>query len=274
MRTNQKHFIGIAEKEGRVKYSAHAIFKSDVEDLPALGKAWTVHCDFQKAFDGILKCLKNELDWLVLENVLKNLPYQLQNKSLFIFCHCNMNQLCAALYNLVNDKMYLNKVQNCPSTLGISELRNLIFPILSVIATFHNYLSRERQYDLVKCLEFGLSTLCVRTCVTCLTVCTLEMQHVMVKTLPPILVKLSQISATVTMAVPVLQFLSSKFYVNSCKSCCCYVVVIDYVSFSWLHGSDEEPFLVGKFWRCWVFMIFLKDFPVLLIRNFIIKGSI
>ncbi|XP_047125988.1 tuberin isoform X3 [Hydra vulgaris] len=209
MRANSNHFVGVADGDTIAKYSAHTIFKSVNKEVAGCGEIWTICCDFQIAFDAILTCLKNELDWSVLEFVLKNLPHQLKNKSLFIYCQCNMNKLCAALSNLINDKMYLNKVQNCPATFGISELRNLIFPILSIVATYHSYLSKEQQFELLKCLEFGLNTVCAKTCVSCLTICTLEMQSVMIRVLPSILVKLSQISATVPMAVPVLQFLSS-----------------------------------------------------------------
>ena len=207
VRANPQHFIGIIDHDERVKYSVHAIFKPAHID-PIL----TAEFDFEKSFGAMLKCLKNELDWIVLEYVLKHLTQQLQNKSLFIYCQCNINTLCSALCMLVNDKMYLNKVQNCPPNMGISDLRNLIFPILSAIATYHNYLSRERQFELVKCLEFGLNTYCAHTCVSCLTICTLEMQTVMIRTLPSILVKLSQISATVLMSIPVLEFLSSKLH--------------------------------------------------------------
>uniref|UniRef100_T2MFF0 Tuberin n=1 Tax=Hydra vulgaris TaxID=6087 RepID=T2MFF0_HYDVU len=215
MRANSNHFVGVADGDTIAKYSAHTIFKSVNKEVAGCGEIWTICCDFQIAFDAILTCLKNELDWSVLEFVLKNLPHQLKNKSLFIYCQCNMNKLCAALSNLINDKMYLNKVQNCPATFGISELRNLIFPILSIVATYHSYLSKEQQFELLKCLEFGLNTVCAKTCVSCLTICTLEMQSVMIRVLPSILVKLSQISATVPMAVPVLQFLSTLKEISS-----------------------------------------------------------
>ena len=213
VRANEQHYIGLIDAEEHVKYSVHAIFKPrQHEESFDYMKVWLVDCDFQKAFDAILKCLKNELDWIVLECVLKHLKWQLQNKNLFVYCQCNMNKLCSALCVLVNDKKYLNNVQNCPVSMGISELRNLIFPILSVIATYHLHLARDRQFELVNCIEFGLNTHCAHTCVSCLSVCILEMQQVMVRTLPSVLVKLSQISATVQLAIPVLEFLSSMYY--------------------------------------------------------------
>jgi len=44
-----------------------------------------------------------------------------------------------------------------------------------------------------------------------LTLCTLDMQETMYKLLPEVLLKLSKISTTVHMAIPMLEFLSSKF---------------------------------------------------------------
>ena len=212
MRTNHNHFVGLSLNE-EVKYSVHAILKASPDSLEnSFNKLWLIDCDFQVAYDVILKCLKNELDWSVLDYVLKNLPQQLENKCLYLYCQCDMNKLCSALCNLVNDKNYLNKMQNCPSNLGMSDVRNLIFPILSVLATYHSCLKKDRQIEFVRCLEFGLNTHCARSCVCCLTICTLEMQTVMVRLLPSILVKLSQISATVTMSSPILEFLSSKNY--------------------------------------------------------------
>lgn len=46
-----------------------------------------------------------------------------------------------------------------------------------------------------------------------LTICTLEMKDVMVKMLPEALLILSKISATIYIAIAVLEFLSSKFFI-------------------------------------------------------------
>ena len=209
VRANNQHYIGIIDAEENIKYSVHVIFKPEKEETCDYMKIWLQDNDFQKCFEVILNCLKNELDWIVLECVLKHLKWQLQNKNLFVYCGCSMNKLCSALCVLVNDKMYLNHMNNCPPAMGISELRNIIFPILSVIATYHSYLARERKFELVNCIDIGLNTHCAHTCVSCLTVCILEMQQVMVRSLPSILVKLSQISATLQLAIPVLEFLST-----------------------------------------------------------------
>jgi len=167
--------------------------------------------DFQQGFEALLRCLKNELDWNVLELVLTKIGRQMENKNLYVYCQCNVNKLCSTLCMIINDKTYLNKVKNCPPNLSISELRNLIFPVLSTLSTYHSHLAKEKQTELVTSIEFGLQTRSATTCVSCLTICILEMQTVMRRVLPSILVKLSQISATEMMSITILKFLSSKF---------------------------------------------------------------
>lgn len=67
------------------------------------------------------------------------------------------------------------------------------------------------QRELVQCLETGLIYRCAKQCVVALTMCTVEMPDIMIKLLPALIVKLTHISATVTMASPMLEFLSSEF---------------------------------------------------------------
>lgn len=67
------------------------------------------------------------------------------------------------------------------------------------------------QRELVQCLETGLIYRCAKQCVVALTMCTVEMPDIMIKLLPALIVKLTHISATVAMASPMLEFLSSEF---------------------------------------------------------------
>lgn len=79
------------------------------------------------------------------------------------------------------------------------------------------------QRELVQCLETGLIYRCAKQCVVALTMCTVEMPDIMIKLLPALIVKLTHISATVAMASPMLEFLSSEFFlflsVFSCNRC-------------------------------------------------------
>lgn len=60
-------------------------------------------------------------------------------------------------------------------------------------------------------LQVGLTAKCASQCVTSLTICTLEMRDAMNKLLSEVLLNLSKISATVYIAIPIIEFLSSEF---------------------------------------------------------------
>lgn len=66
------------------------------------------------------------------------------------------------------------------------------------------------QREMVYCLEQGLIHRCASQCVVALSICSVEMPDIMIKALPVLVVKLTHISATASMAVPLLEFLSSE----------------------------------------------------------------
>lgn len=63
---------------------------------------------------------------------------------------------------------------------------------------------------MVYCLEQGLIYRCASQCVVALAICSVEMPDIIIKALPVLVVKLTHISATASMAVPLLEFLSSE----------------------------------------------------------------
>ncbi|GAB1300673.1 Tuberin [Apodemus speciosus] len=63
--------------------------------------------------------------------------------------------------------------------------------------------------EMVYCLEQGLIYRCASQCVVALAICSVEMPDIIVKALPVLVVKLTHISATASMAIPLLEFLST-----------------------------------------------------------------
>ncbi|XP_067671125.1 tuberin-like isoform X1 [Haliotis asinina] len=167
---------------------------------------------YSEAFRLYITCLQHELDWHVLKCVLEHLPLVLQNKTLILTTTDNMvATLCHRLCAMVNDRSlgFLEKLQRLPSKLTRSDFHSYVFPVLATMVTYHDYLDRNGQKELLKCLEFGLVSKCAKTCVSALRISALEMQEVMMRLLPSVLLSLSKISATMSMAIPVLAFLSS-----------------------------------------------------------------
>lgn len=100
---------------------------------------------------------------------------------------------------------------NAPPKFPLSDFHAHILQCLSSLSPYHQYIELVLQQRLIRCLvKYGFVTRCAKQCITALTVVTLEMQEAMVKLLPEVLLDLSKMSATIHIAVPILEFLSSK----------------------------------------------------------------
>jgi len=79
----------------------------------------------------------------------------------------------------------------------------------------------------VHALEFGLVSKSSRACIRALDVCAYEMRVAVMRQLPSLLLKLSQIHSTVSMAIPLMEFLSGQlhcFVFTFLFSAGCYLV--------------------------------------------------
>ncbi|XP_015588565.1 tuberin [Cephus cinctus] len=170
------------------------------------------HMSLAHACKAVVSCIKQEKDWKVLQLILKEMPQVMQNRALILSRHSNdIDYLAAALCSMVSDKTLRlpESLYNVPPKFTISEFRVFVFPVLASLASYHAHLEPNLQQRLIKCLEVGLTTRCASQCVTSLTTCTLEMRDAMNKLLSEVLLNLSKISATVHIAIPILEFLST-----------------------------------------------------------------
>ncbi|XP_076749493.1 TSC complex subunit tuberin isoform X3 [Xylocopa sonorina] len=170
------------------------------------------HMSLAHACKAVISCIKLEKDWKVLQLVLKELPHVMQNRALILSRHTNdIDHFAAALCSMVSDKNLRlpESLYNVPPKFTLSEFRVHVFPVLASLASYHAHLEPNLQKCLIKCLEVGLKTKCASQCVTSLTTCILEMRDAMNKLLSEVLLNLSKISATVHIAIPILEFLST-----------------------------------------------------------------
>lgn len=176
-------------------------------------------------FEVLLKCLRKETDWHVLELCLKGLPKLLQNKNLILICHCSLRAVCAVLGPMIQDKALCvtERLFNAPPRFTRTDLHATMFPVLAAMISYYPYkptlLDNLSQRIIINSLQAGLVSRSARVCIEGLTLCSLEMRNKMLKLLPLVLLKLSQISATVGVAVSVLEFLSNlirlpEMYIN------------------------------------------------------------
>ncbi|XP_043279652.1 tuberin isoform X2 [Venturia canescens] len=170
------------------------------------------HLSLAHACKAVISCIKLEKDWKVLQLILKEMPQVMQNRALILSRHSNdIDYLAAALCCMVSDKNLRlpESLYNVPPKFTVSEFRVHVFPVLASLASYHAHLEPSLQQRLIKCLEVGLTARCASQCVTSLTTCTLEMRDAMNKLLTEVLLNLSKISATVHIAIPILEFLST-----------------------------------------------------------------
>uniref|UniRef100_A0A671TJ09 Tuberin n=1 Tax=Sparus aurata TaxID=8175 RepID=A0A671TJ09_SPAAU len=169
----------------------------------------SAYLPYAPAFSVLLQCLKMETDWKVLKLVLDKLPWMLQYKVLLLTSPCSLDQLCSTLCCMVTDRLISERLKKTPEGFSRTDVQLAVVPVLTAITSYHNYLEQSRQRELVQCLETGLIYRCAKQCVVALTMCTVEMPDIMIKLLPALIVKLTHISATVAMASPMLEFLST-----------------------------------------------------------------
>lgn len=85
----------------------------------------------------------------------------------------------------------------------------MVLPTIASLVPFHQFLGQRIQKEMIEALRSGLFLRNPRVCVNALTVMLLEMPEMMLRLLPDVLLQMSKMSSTVTVAVPVLEFLSS-----------------------------------------------------------------
>ncbi|CAI5679489.1 tuberin isoform X3 [Oreochromis niloticus] len=234
MRADSLHRLGVPNKDGVMRFSPYCYCdigepeKRVGEKKPAgstsppagspappaapptsAASTRSAYLPYSPAFSVLLQCLKMETDWKVLKLVLDKLPWMLQYKVLLLTSPCNLDQLCSTLCCMVTDRLISERLKKTPEGFSRTDVQLAVIPVLTAITSYHNYLEQSRQRELVQCLETGLIYRCAKQCVVALTMCTVEMPDIMIKLLPALIVKLTHISATVAMASPMLEFLST-----------------------------------------------------------------
>jgi len=221
LRANSNYHLGFPSPDNSAvyRYSAFMACEQKVVDNPkspnsvqrpresASGDKSVMIVNLTRACMSVVRCLKDETDWGVLHLVLSEIPQTLQNKGMFTRYGKSISQFATVLCSLVNDK---GKLDSCSSKVSRSDFQQTVFPVLAALASYNKLLEPAMQQKLIVCLEFGLmSRDCNQVCIVALTACILEMSSSMNTLLPEVLLNLSKISATVHIATPVLEFLST-----------------------------------------------------------------
>uniref|UniRef100_A0A671KC66 Tuberin-like n=1 Tax=Sinocyclocheilus anshuiensis TaxID=1608454 RepID=A0A671KC66_9TELE len=224
MRADSLHRLGVPNKDGVLRFSpyCHCDSEKRVTDKKPTGTVSpptgsptpaappssirTAYLPYSLAFSVLLQCLKMENDWKVLKLVLDKMSCTIQYKVLVLTSPCNLGE-CVCVQ--VTDRLISERLKKTPDGFSLTDVQLAVVPVLTALTSYHSYLEQSRQRELVQCLEKGLIYRCAKQCVVALTMCTVEMPDIMIKLLPALIVKLTHISATVAMASPMLEFLST-----------------------------------------------------------------
>ncbi|XP_075755960.1 tuberin isoform X2 [Pelodiscus sinensis] len=230
LRADSLHRLGLTNKDGVVRFSPYCLCdlvepeKRVSEKKPAgtlsppsgspsvssqNGSIRMGYLPYSLLFKVLLQCLKQETEWKVLKLVLNKLPESLRYKVLFLTSPCNLDQLSSALCSMLTDKKTTERLHGTPDGFSRNDLHLAVVPVLTALISYHNYLDKTKQREMVYCLEHGLIYRCANQCVVALSVCSIEMPDIIIKALPILIVKLTHISATANMAIPLLEFLST-----------------------------------------------------------------
>ncbi|XP_019062530.1 tuberin isoform X7 [Fukomys damarensis] len=229
LRADALHRLGLPTKDGIVRFSPYCLCdymeperssdkKAGGPLSPPTGPTGSAagcpafrlgHLPYSLLFRVLLQCLKQETDWKVLKLVLSKLPESLRYKVLIFTSPCNVDQLSSALCSMLSGPKTLERLRGTPEGFSRTDLHLAVVPVLTVLISYHNYLDKTKQREMVYCLEQGLIYRCASQCVVALAICSVEMPDIMIKALPVLVVKLTHISATASMAVPLLEFLST-----------------------------------------------------------------
>ncbi|XP_063286542.1 tuberin isoform X2 [Pelobates fuscus] len=231
LRADSLRRVGLPNKDGAVRFSPYC-FCENVNDAeknqsdgkqagtlsppagtqslpPQSGAQRMGFLPYSLAFGVLLQCLKQETDWKVLKLVLNKLPECLRYKILILSSPCNVDELSTLLCTMLSDRTASDRLYNTPDGFSRTDLQLAVVPVLTALTSYHPYLDIAKQREMIRALEHGLIYRCAKQCVVALSMCMIEMPVILFKSLPVLIVKLTHISATVTMAIPMLEFLST-----------------------------------------------------------------
>ncbi|XP_053685229.1 tuberin isoform X2 [Sabethes cyaneus] len=156
----------------------------------------------------IVTCLNEEKDWQVIQQVLSELPNIMENKALIQ--GNDVDLLAKTLLRIYNERPKLVENQFFyPNKPTQSDIQDLVLPALASLATYHQHLEFLTKKNIIEALILGLISRRPQDCIQTFTVLLLEMPDPLGSKLTDVLFELSKMANTTTVAIPVLEFLST-----------------------------------------------------------------
>ena len=166
---------------------------------------------FQRAFSCFSQGIVKENYWPILELTINGICDLLDNKCLILSLdRQEVDFLAEALTGLISSPNRVLTLTGAPPTFKRPQLMGCGLKAITVVVSFHNYMTITRQRQVLRCLEAGFNSKSAKQCISATTLCVIEMKsEALLRNLPSILLRLSQMSATVSLATSVLELLST-----------------------------------------------------------------
>lgn len=105
--------------------------------------------------------------------------------------------------------------KNKSQPISPSDFQAFVINVIAALIPYHQSFSSQIQNRMITCLRPGLLSLenTPRVCIQAFTVMLMEILELMLRHLAEILFDMSRMSTTLNVAVPVLEFLSSKLHI-------------------------------------------------------------
>ncbi|XP_062507428.1 tuberin-like isoform X2 [Corticium candelabrum] len=194
--------IDLSEEKRPIRLSSSSTSPPPTVQPPACNPI-----NFVAAFDLILTSLQQESNKAVTVKVLEMLPAVLCNRNLILSCNADLNTLSRVLCTMASHQGASDL--SSPGRQSRQEVTEFVYPVLYVVAMYPRQLERKHKHDLIKCIESGIRSRSSHAAIISLSQCCMEMPVVMARLLPSVLSTLAQLSATVALSLPVLEFLSN-----------------------------------------------------------------
>lgn len=166
---------------------------------------------FQRSFSCFSKCFNRENYWPILDVTIDGVHKLLNNKCLDLALNSkDIDALAESVTGLISSSNRVLTLTGAPPTFKRPDLMAAALTLIPVLASYHKKMSITRQRQLLRCLEAGFNSKCAKQCISATTLCIVEMRsEALQRNLPSILLRLSQMSATVPLATAVLELLST-----------------------------------------------------------------
>ncbi|XP_068142782.1 tuberin [Drosophila tropicalis] len=175
-------------------------------DSPLPPQSQTTTISIRRCCKLIIRSLDHDNDYQVFLLVIKELPKILHNKALI-----QGNDI----EELANTLFKINSYSNNKFKRPTDEFHALVLPAIASLVIYHECLQSTQHNTIISVLNSYILTGNASMCINTMTILILETPEALMRQLPDVLLQMSKMSDTTTVAIPVLEFLSLLIHLSN-----------------------------------------------------------